>query len=130
MSIAFNACICTDTPVHQFIDQTVHVDKLIIIIAVLSQTIIYYIIVHIHIQPRDPCLAYPVTSYVFNISDDNGNLVCTINHMENTSVNINVSGCDLICNQVYYLTIEAINVAGSTPSEEILLCKSNIIVLP
>ena len=52
-----------------------------------------------------------------------------MNHMGNTSINI-ASGCDLIHNQVYYLTIEAINAAGSTPSEVILLCKSNIIVLP
>ena len=52
-----------------------------------------------------------------------------MNHMGNTSVNI-ASGCDLIHNQVYYLMIEAINAAGSTPSEEILLCKFNIVVLP
>ena len=97
-----------------------------LIIAVLSHTII---IIHIHTQPRDPCPAYPVASYVFNILDDNGNFVCTMNHMGNTSVNI-ASGCDLIHNQVYYLMIEAINAAGSTPSEEILLCKFNTMVLP
>ena len=125
MSIAFNAHVCTGIPICQFIDQTVHVDNKFI--AVLSHTII---IVHIHTQPRDPCPAYPVTSYVFNISDDNGNFVCTMNHMGNTSVNITASGCDLIHNQVYYLMIEATNAAGSTPSEEILLCKSNTMVLP
>jgi hypothetical protein len=48
--------------------------------------------------------------------------------MGNTSVNVNGSGYDLIRNQVYRLTVEAINAAGSTPSEEILLCKSIILL--
>ena len=36
MSIAFNACVCTGIPVCQFIDQTVHVDKLINLLITLS----------------------------------------------------------------------------------------------
>ena len=46
--------------------------------------------------------------------------------MGNTSMNINGSGNGLLRNQVYHLTVEAINAVGSTHSEEILLCKSII----
>ena len=80
------------------------------------------------IQPRDPCPAYPVTSYVFNISDDKGNFIDAINHTGNTSIIINGSDYDLVHDQVYHLTVEAINDAGSTPSEEILLCKSSVLL--
>ena len=108
----------------QITDQSV--DKIInklIIIVVLSNTITI-----VHIQPRDPCPAYPVTSYIFNISDDNGNFIDTISHMGNTSITINGSDYDLGHDQVYRLIVEAINDAGSTPSEEILLCKSNMLL--
>ena len=77
-----------------------------------------------HTQPRDPCPAYPVISYAFNISEDSGNFIATISHTGNTSVNINGSDYDLLHNQVYCLTVEATNAVGSSHSEEILLCKS------
>ena len=80
--------------------------------------------IHTHTQPRDPCPAYPVVSYAFNISDDNGNFIATINHTGNASVNINGSDYDLLRNQVYRLMVEATNAVGSSHSEEILLCKS------
>ena len=48
--------------------------------------------------------------------------------MGNTSITINGSDYDLVHDQVYHLTVEAINEAGSTPSEEILLCKSNMLL--
>ena len=48
--------------------------------------------------------------------------------MGNTSVTINGSDYDLAYDQVYHLIVEAINDAGSTPSEEILLCKSNVLL--
>ena len=123
VSIAFNAGHNTNIclPIYY---QTVHIDKIIIIhVAVLPYTITI-----VRIQPHDPCPAYSVTRYVFNISDDNGNFIDTISHMGNTSITINGSDYDLIRDQVYRLTVEAINDAGSTPSEEILLCKSNVLL--
>ena len=49
--------------------------------------------------------------------------------MGNTSVTINGSDYDLVDDRVYHLTVEAINAAGSTPSEEILLCKFYVLLL-
>jgi hypothetical protein len=129
--LPFNSCVCLATQalfvMFMFIKTCMSINKLIhiIITTFLSHTItLLYTRTHIHIQPRDPCPAYPVRRYVFNISDENGNILATISHTGNTSVNLNGSDSDLIRNQVYYLTAEAINAAGSTPSEEILLCKS------
>ena len=48
----------------------------------------------------------------------------TVYHNGNASVNINGSNCVLLYNQIYHLTIEATNIVGSTPSEEIQFCKS------
>ena len=48
--------------------------------------------------------------------------------MGNTTITINGSDYDLIHDQVYHLTVEANNDAGSTPSEEILLCKSSVLL--
>ena len=84
-----------------------------------------YTHMHTYIQPRDPCPAYPVFGYTFDIFDYNGNVITTINHTGNTSVNINGSNHGLLWNQMYYLTVEAINAVGRTPSEEILFCESN-----
>lgn len=89
---------------------------------IVSQSIYAYA----YTQPRDPCPAYPVVTYTFNVSEDSGNFLTTINHMGNTSVNINGSNHGLLYDQVYHLTVEAINAIGSTPSEEILFCKSII----
>ena len=90
---------------------------------------IVLIYTHTHVQPRDPCPAYPVESYVFNISEDNNNFIASVYHMGNASVNISGSDYGLLHNQVYQLTVEAVNAVGSTHSEEILLCKSTIQLL-
>ena len=88
----------------------------------------YYIHVHIYthtyLQPRDPCPAYPVESYAFNISEDNGNFIASINHTGNTSMSINGSGYGLLRNELYQLTVKATNAVGSSHSEKIMLCKS------
>ncbi len=84
---------------------------------------------HTRIQPRDPCPAYPVESYVFNISECSGNVITTINHTGNTSLNINGSDHGLLYNQVYHLMIEALNAIGSAPSEEIVFCKCTIMLV-
>ena len=83
----------------------------------------------IHAQPRDPCPAYPVEGYIFNISEENGNFIASVNHTGNTSVNINGTDYGLLHNQVYRLTVEAINDVGSSYSEKIHLCKSSILLL-
>ena len=75
-----------------------------------------------HTQPRDPCPSYPVISYTFNISEDN-NIIATINHTGNASVNINGSSRGLVRDHIYLLIIEAMNNVGRTTSDEILLCK-------
>ena len=84
--------------------------------------------IHIHAQPRDPCPAYPVEGYIFNISEENGNFIASVNHTGNTSVNINGTDYGLLRNQVYRLTVEAINDVGSSYSQEIHLCKSSILL--
>ena len=81
----------------------------------------------VHMQPRDPCPAYPIESYIFNISEDSGYVTTTICHTGNTSLNINGSDHGLLYNQVYHLMIEAVNAIGSTYSEEIIFCKSVVL---
>ena len=87
----------------------------------LVRTLTLFLIV---IQPRDPCPAYPVTSYTFNITEGNTHDFVTSlkQHKGNNSLILNESN-DLVPNQVYQLVIEATNIVGSTASDGILFCK-------
>ena len=74
------------------------------------------------LQPRDPCPSYRVNSYNFTITErDTDRLVISVLHTSNASLLVD-SSQGLIANQVYLLTIEAMNTVGSTISEDILLC--------
>ena len=74
-------------------------------------------------QPRDPCPSYPIISYIFNITEqDNSNFALVISHNSNQTVSIDGSN-GLLPNKAYQLVLEAINMVGSTRSEEILFCK-------
>ena len=86
----------------------------------LDRTLTPFLIV---IQPRDPCPAYPVTSYTFNITEGNiRDYVTSKQYKGNNSLILNESN-GLVPNQVYQLVIEATNIVGSTASDEILFCK-------
>lgn len=75
------------------------------------------------LQASDPCPSYPVTSYVFNITEqDSNNLTALIRHTGNTSLSVKEED-GLVPYRIYCLTIRAENSVGSTLSEEILLCK-------
>ena len=86
----------------------------------LDRTLTLFLIV---IQPRDPCPVYPVTSYTFNITEENTHdFVTSEQHKGNNSVVLNDTD-GLVPNQVYQLIIEATNDVGSTVSDGILFCK-------
>ena len=86
----------------------------------LVRTLILFLIV---IQPRDPCPAYPVTSYTFNITEGNTHDIVTSKQQTGNDSLILTDTDGLVPNQVYQVVIEATNTVGSAVSDEILFCK-------